>query len=110
MTRGGNDEKPERRFSARVGQEQRHEIIVMFLTTSGRHDAGRLLQGDKTSWKGSCGFRKVFTRLCQAYIFKDLHLGYGRGTKSRISKKLERMRKILNDEPSLMHHPPTEYA
>ncbi|KAF8799580.1 hypothetical protein BYT27DRAFT_7236317 [Phlegmacium glaucopus] len=43
---------------------------------------------------------RVFTQLCQAYIFKDLHLGYGRGTKSRISNKLETMRKILSDEPS----------
>jgi hypothetical protein len=43
---------------------------------------------------------RVFTRFCQAHIFKDLHLGYGSGHQSRISKKLETMRKILNDEPS----------
>ncbi|KAF8799721.1 hypothetical protein BYT27DRAFT_7245951 [Phlegmacium glaucopus] len=42
---------------------------------------------------------RVFTRFCQAYIFKDLDLCYRSGTKNRISNKLEKMRKILNDEP-----------
>ncbi|KAF8799764.1 hypothetical protein BYT27DRAFT_7200998 [Phlegmacium glaucopus] len=43
---------------------------------------------------------RAFTRFCQAYIFKDLYLGYGSGTKKSISKKLEKIREILNDEPS----------
>ncbi|KAF8799735.1 hypothetical protein BYT27DRAFT_7342813 [Phlegmacium glaucopus] len=43
---------------------------------------------------------RAFTRFCQAYIFKDLHLGYGSGIRNVISCKLETMNKILNDEPS----------
>ncbi|KAF8799711.1 hypothetical protein BYT27DRAFT_7200935 [Phlegmacium glaucopus] len=43
---------------------------------------------------------RAFTRFCQAYIFKDLYLGYRSGTKDSISKKLGKMKKILNDKPS----------
>jgi hypothetical protein len=43
---------------------------------------------------------RAFTRFCQVYIFKILHLGYCWGSESIISNKLETMRKILNDEPS----------
>jgi hypothetical protein len=43
---------------------------------------------------------RAFTRFCQAHIFKNLHLGYGSGRERRISNKLEKMRQILNDEPS----------
>ncbi|KAF8810568.1 hypothetical protein BYT27DRAFT_7253550 [Phlegmacium glaucopus] len=42
---------------------------------------------------------RAFTRFCQTYIFKNLHLGYGPGTKNSIPNKLEKMREILNDEP-----------
>jgi hypothetical protein len=40
----------------------------------------------------------AFTRSCQADIFKDLHL-YDYESESRISR-LEKIGKILNDEPS----------
>jgi hypothetical protein len=43
---------------------------------------------------------RAFTRFCQAYIFKDLHLGCGSGSLSRISNQLEKMGKILKDEPT----------
>ena len=43
---------------------------------------------------------RAFTRSCQTYIFKDLYLGYSTGTNKSISKKLEKIRSILNDEPS----------
>jgi hypothetical protein len=44
---------------------------------------------------------RAFTRFCQDYIFKGLHLRY-RSVMNNISMsdKLARMRKILNDEPS----------
>ncbi|KAF8799703.1 hypothetical protein BYT27DRAFT_7342791 [Phlegmacium glaucopus] len=42
---------------------------------------------------------RAFTRFCQAYIFKVLHL-HSWGTKNSVSKKLEKIKKILNDEPS----------
>ena len=43
---------------------------------------------------------RAFTRSCQAYIFKDLRLGYGYGTESAISWHLGTITNILNDEPS----------
>ena len=43
---------------------------------------------------------RAFTRFCQAYIFKDLYLGYGSGTNNSITKKLAKIRNILDDEPS----------
>ena len=43
---------------------------------------------------------RAFTRFCQAYIFKDLYLGYGWGTNNSISNKLAKIKYILNDEPS----------
>ena len=42
---------------------------------------------------------RAFTRSCQAYIFEDLYLGYGSGTSNSISKKLTKIRNILNDKP-----------
>ncbi|KAF8805272.1 hypothetical protein BYT27DRAFT_7224951 [Phlegmacium glaucopus] len=50
---------------------------------------------------------RVFTRLCQAYIFKDLHLGYNLGTESRISKKLQTVRKIDLERVSIIRQPST---
>ena len=44
---------------------------------------------------------RAFTRFCQIYIFKDLYLGYGSGTNTSLSKKLAKIRNILNDEPSI---------
>ena len=45
---------------------------------------------------------RAFTRFCQAYIFKDLYLDYTCETDNShsISKKLAKIRNILNDEPS----------
>ncbi|KAF8959432.1 hypothetical protein BDZ97DRAFT_1394214 [Flammula alnicola] len=43
---------------------------------------------------------RAFTRFCQTYIFRTLQLGQSWGTKSRISKSLEKKRKILNFKPS----------
>ena len=43
---------------------------------------------------------RAFTRFCQAYIFKDLCLGNVLGTNKSISKKLAKIKNILNDEPS----------
>ena len=43
---------------------------------------------------------RAFTRACQAYIFKDLRLGYNSGTKGTLSMRLAKIRNILNDEPS----------
>ncbi|KAF8149156.1 hypothetical protein B0H34DRAFT_668003 [Crassisporium funariophilum] len=43
---------------------------------------------------------RAFTLSCQSYIFRTLQLGGGSGSKSRISKKLKQMRRILNDKPS----------
>ena len=45
---------------------------------------------------------RAFTRFCQAHIFKDLYLGYDHWrTPYCISKKLAKIRNILNDEPSI---------
>ena len=46
---------------------------------------------------------RAFTRFCQAHLFKDLYLGYESGTNKSISKKLAKIRNILNDEPSFAH-------
>ncbi|KAF8959431.1 hypothetical protein BDZ97DRAFT_1667254 [Flammula alnicola] len=54
---------------------------------------------DKTLYNLSLADR-AFTQFCQTYIFRTLRLGQGGGSKSRISKKLEKTRKILNDKPS----------
>ncbi|KAF8959436.1 hypothetical protein BDZ97DRAFT_2078106 [Flammula alnicola] len=43
---------------------------------------------------------RAFTQFCQTYIFRTFQLGQSSGTKSRISKKLEKTRKILNSKPS----------
>ena len=43
---------------------------------------------------------RAFTQFCQAYIFKDLCLGYDSGIHDNISKKLAEIRNILNDKPS----------
>ncbi|KAF8959421.1 hypothetical protein BDZ97DRAFT_2078100 [Flammula alnicola] len=43
---------------------------------------------------------RAFTQFCQTYIFRTLQLGQSRGTKSRISKNLEKTRKILKNKPS----------
>ena len=43
---------------------------------------------------------RAFTRACQAYIFKDLRLGFGCRTKDSLSKRLVKIGNILNDEPS----------
>ena len=43
---------------------------------------------------------RAFTRFCQAYIFKDLFLGHRLRDNNSISKKLAKIRNILNDEPS----------
>ena len=43
---------------------------------------------------------RAFTQICQTYIFRSLELGVDSGTKSKISKKLAKMKKILNDKPS----------
>ena len=43
---------------------------------------------------------RAFTRFCQAYFFKDLRLGY-RSTNCILSKKLAKIRNILNNEPSI---------
>ena len=45
---------------------------------------------------------RAFTRFCQTYLFKNLRLGYGLETNSVISKKLAKIRNILNDEPSIV--------
>ena len=42
---------------------------------------------------------RAFTRCCQAYIFKDLHLGGRWGSNRNMSEKLAKIRNILNDEP-----------
>ena len=49
---------------------------------------------------------RAFTRFCQAYIFKDLRLGYYTYdvTNDIISKKLAKIRNILNDKPSFANH------
>ena len=43
---------------------------------------------------------RAFTQVCQTYIFRSLKLGVDLGTKSKMSKKLAKMKKILNDKPS----------
>ena len=43
---------------------------------------------------------RAFTQVCQTYIFRSLKLGVYLGTKSKISKTLAKMKKILNDKPS----------
>ena len=43
---------------------------------------------------------RAFTQLCQAYILKDLCLGYDSGIGNNISKKLAQIRNVLNDKPS----------
>ena len=43
---------------------------------------------------------RAFTSFCQAYIFKDLYLGYKSGSKNSISRKLEKMGNILTEKPS----------
>ena len=42
---------------------------------------------------------RAFTRFCQAHIFKDLYLGYGYFN-DIISRKLVKIKNILNDKPS----------
>ena len=44
---------------------------------------------------------RAFTRSCQAYIFKDINLGYSSRSKSYISKKLSKIGNILDEEPSI---------
>ena len=43
---------------------------------------------------------RAFTRFCQAYIFKELSLGFVSGTNHSISNKLAKIGNILNNEPS----------
>ena len=44
---------------------------------------------------------RAFTAFCQAYILKDLYLGYDPGThKSTNISKLAEIRSVLNDKPS----------
>ena len=42
----------------------------------------------------------AFTKFCQKYIFQTLNLGREEGTRSRISKKLAQVKRILDDQPS----------
>ena len=46
---------------------------------------------------------RAFTRFCQAYIFKDVYLGYynRRRTHYFVSEQLAKIRNMLNDEPSI---------
>jgi hypothetical protein len=77
------------------------KLITVSLTGSNPADHLARLSGsfvDETLHNLSLADR-AFTKFCQKYIFRTLALGREEGTRSRISKKLTQVKRILDDKP-----------